>query len=152
MKWNGGLNPQSYFNCSFSLLKIVGDTNKWTSIPMRQDSTALLYLDYHKLRKKLRCDGMGEGKRLSPWKAALASSPHWHHSCCSNHPSCQHTCLSCSPVSCFHTHKIKHWPGHTLLTIQSQLKPAYSWTYPCFSECYFFSKPNNLVKQSLQDG
>lgn len=109
----------------------------------------LLYLNYHKLKKKLGWDGIGEGKRLFPWKEALDSSPHWHHSCCSNYTSCQHTCLSCSPVSCFHTHKISHWPGYTLLTIQSKSRPGYSWTYPCFSEYYFFNKPNSLVKQSL---
>ena len=97
------------------------------------------------INSKRRWDGMGwEREKATPWEG---QQPSGYHSCCANTTSCQNTHLSYYLVSCLHP---TPWPGLTLWTIQSQLRPASSWTHLRFSERYFFSKPDGLGEPSCK--
>ena len=91
-------------------------------------------------------DGMGweREKATTPWEG---QQPSGYDSCCANTTSCQNTHLSYYLVSCLHP---TPWPGLTLWTIQSQFRPASSWTHLRFSERYFFSKPDGLGEPSCK--
>lgn len=96
------------------------------------------------ISSKRSWNGMREGKGLPHEKAALAGSPSGATHTVLTTPTAAHLPLP-PAASGFHS------PAWTLI-LQSQFRPAHSWTHPWFSEHCVLSKPRGLVKLALQGG